>query len=415
MSDERVERFVEAVKDDPRVLGVTRVGGSFHPGPALRVVTTWDGYTSLPAELRRLGAALLPDGPLVDVLDEARAHWSGMSIDGVRASISLGRVADLKPRDPDEPADTVVWDPHGFIASWIACVAKPTTQSADRGAYVILAAGFADVLERRMTETGDGISTRARNMLDRLRADDPIAARVRARLAGALPQLTRAGRGERIRGAERFESFLGIADDEGFTGDRVLFTAATARLRSLAKREPAFDHGFFVPTFDLVEAAFALGEAVGGCKPPLVPGVYVGVDVTPADALELWAAPFVRVATSSVACVDDTGERDAVVRTAGRDATLAALTSAVDEAWERLPALIESARAAAEESVDPAALLASLHLPRSFVERAKRRGADALMSSRLSVALALCAAGEGTAPLVARKLGFAAGRALAKR
>jgi hypothetical protein len=37
------------------------------------------------------------------------------------------------------------------------------------------------------------------------------------------------------------------------------------------------------------------------------------------------------------------------------------------------------------------------------------------MCSRLTVALALCAAGENTSPLVARKLGLAAGRVLVGR
>jgi hypothetical protein len=87
----------------------------------------------------------------------------------------------------------------------------------------------------------------------------------------------------------------------------------------------------------------------------------------------------------------------------------------VDAAFDRLPALIDRARDATKESVDPAAAMSPLHLPKSFVERAKRRGADALMCSRLTVALAVARAGHDCAPLVARKLGLAAGRVLANR
>jgi hypothetical protein len=221
-----------------------------------------------------------------------------------------------------------------------------------------------------------------------------------------MPRLDRTG---------ELEPFLKIADDEGFKGDRILFTEATKRLAELAKRPPVFDQGFVIPTFDAVEAGFALGEAVGGCQPPLVPGVYVGVGVTPKDALEFWAAPFVRDPTCSVACVDDTGDRDVVLRSAGREPMLAALTSALDAAFDRLPALIDAARDASKESVDPSAALAPLHLPKTFVERAKRRGADALMCSRLTVALAVARAGNDCAPLVARKFGLAAGRVIAKR
>jgi hypothetical protein len=252
-----------------------------------------------------------------------------------------------------------------------------------------------------------------------LRSDHAAEAALARRIDAALRSEPAVGEGLRVLGdddpAAAFESFLATADDEGFKGDRVLFGEAVERLRALSKREPTFDQGFVVPTFDAVEAAFALGDAVGGCQPPLVPGIYVGVGVTPADALEFWAAPFVRFATSTVACVDDLGERDVVARAAGRAPMTAALTSAIDAAWDRLPALIDRARASTTESVDPAAVLAPLHLPRSFVERAKRHGADALMCSRLRCALALCAAGEDASPLVARKLGFAAGRALVGR
>jgi hypothetical protein len=252
-----------------------------------------------------------------------------------------------------------------------------------------------------------------------LDASDAAQASLAARIDAQLAMSPGEAAGLRVRGGDdplaAFEDFLRVADAEGFKGDRILFDEATKRLSDLAKRAPVFDQGFVVPTFDAVEAGFALGEAVGGCQPPLIPGVYVGVGVTPKDALEFWAAPFVRDPTCSVACVDDTGDRDVVLRSAGLDPMVATLTSVVDAAFDRLPALIDRARDATKESVDPSAVLATLHLPKTFVERAKRRGADALMCSRLTVALAVARAGHDCAPLVARKFGLAAGRVISGR
>jgi hypothetical protein len=409
--NERIAKFIEAVKDDPRVLGVTRRQADDEC--VLLLVTTWDGFESLPADLPRLGRDLLPAGPCIEQVVAAR--WTGLGVDGSRASLELRRAADLKP-DRHRVDDEVLFDPREVVGQWLRCnraaPSPPATPVDAIGSLLV-----ADSMLRRAPRVLPQAAF-LRVIRPHLPAEGSIEASVAARIDDFLRGEPLVEFGERRvvpRTAGDWESFLAVADDEGFKGDRVLFGEAVTRLRDLSKREPVFDQGFVVPTFDAVEAAFALGEAVGGCQPPLVPGVYVGVGVTPKDALEFWAAPFVRDPTCSVACVDDTGDRDVVERTAGREPMVASLTSVVDAAFDRLPALIDRARDATKESVDPAAVLATLHLPRSFVERSKRRGADALMCSRLTVALAVARAGHDCAPLVARKFGLAAGRVLANR
>jgi hypothetical protein len=421
-ADSRVARFVEAVKDDPRVLGVARLDDDFPGSPILLVVTTWDGFDALSPDLPRVASPLLADGPRIE--HRIDGEWTGVDAEGARAVVRLRRVGDLVPT-PEGPHAKALADPRGFVATWIKCCRSapdfPVEPQPEQLAEMQL---MSDWFVRMLTEhpeprTVGELSPLTLDVRAGLRDDHPAEAALARRIDAMLRVDPQPGAGVRVSAfthpADKFESFLAIADAEGFKGDRVLFAQAVAHLRKLSNREPVFDHGFLVPTFDAVEAAFALDEGVGGCRVPLVPGVYVGVGVTPTDALEFWAAPFVRVATSSVACVDDTGERDVVPRTAGKDALLSALTSAIDAAYERLPALLDAARAAERDSVDPAKALAPLHLPRTFVERAKRHGADALMCSRLTVALALCAAGENTSPLVARKLGLAAGRVLVGR
>jgi hypothetical protein len=421
VSDDRVARFVEAVKADPRVLGLTQRAPGRDSMVRLILVTTWDGTESLPRDLAAICACLLPDGPRVEQTydDEGKIAWTGLGADGTRAAVTLRRAADLRP-DAACVGDVVLYDPRGIVVQWIRCSdgatdERPVDASRQRTA-LILGADAMVRRDERVPRAGDHFLRRARASLA---LDDPVESLLATRIDRSLQIQPGRGEGTRALPGEdpvaQFESFLTVADGEGFKGDRVLFGETVTRLRDLAKREPVFDQGFVVPTFDAVEAGFALGEAVGGCQPPLIPGVYVGVGVTPKDALEFWAAPFVRDPTCSVACVDDTGERDVVLRAAGRDPMVATLTSVVDAAFDRLPALIDRARDATKESVDPSAALAALHLPRSFFERAKRRGADALMCSRLTVALAVARAGHDCAPLVARKFGLAAGRVLASR
>jgi hypothetical protein len=420
VSDERVARFVEAVKHDPRVLGVARLRDERTQSVELLVVTTWDGGESLPAELPRLAGPLVGDGPQIEHPDGG--CWTGVGADGWRARVELRRIGELVPANEGATASPV-FDPHGFVEHWIRYSRNvptlPACDSSQRPPVKLLLAVDSDMRLRQARALGAS-PEKARSMrLVRaaLRPDGAAEEALARRVDDFLVAEPLAAQGARVSGgddsAAAFESFLRVADDEGFKGDRVLFGEATKHLRDLSKRDPVFDQGFVVPTFDAVEAAFALGEAVGGCQPPLIPGVYVGVGVTPKDALEFWAAPFVRDPTCSVACVDDTGERDIVVRAAGRDPMVAALVAVIDAAWERLPALIDRARDAAKEQIDPAAVLAPLHLPKSFVERAKRRGAGALMCSRLTVALAVARAGHDCAPLAARKFGLAAGRVLA--
>jgi hypothetical protein len=418
---DRVERFVGALKDDPRVVGIARLDGGVPGATQLLVVTTWDGFDALAPELPRIASPLLADGPRIERNVDGR--WTGVDAEGARAEIALRRVGDLVPTCDGAEAEAL-HDPRGLVKQWIQVSRKsPDAEFEARLAAQPLDAVLTIDAHLRFNAAGNPGPLREMDWMlssvrPALRSDHPSEAALARRIDAALRYEQLAGEGLRVLPdddpAAAFESFLAAADDEGFKGDRVLFGEAVERLRALAKRSPTFDQGFVVPTFDAVEAAFALGDAVGGCQPPLVPGVYVGVGVTPTDALEFWAAPFVRFATSSVACVDDHGGRDVVARAAGRGPMTAALTSAVDAAWDRLPALIERARESTNESVDPSAVLAPLHLPKSFVERAKRHGADALMCSRLRCALALCAAGEDASPLVARKLSFAAGRALAR-
>jgi hypothetical protein len=418
---DRVAQFVDAVKDDPRVLGVAE---TFPRDDILRllVVCTWDGGVSLVDELPRLGARVTPGPSRIEVSETPPvgpvvAYWRGLGVDGTRAELALRRAGDLVP-DLTGRKSRPVHDPRGLIRTWIDASERDRAKGTERTPV------HDDVFLRADLEMRNWpiarLDFRTYYQHDLLRAarraiapDDPAQAALAVRLDEYESATPQDAEGLRLRG--NLEAFLAVADDEGFKGDRVLFGEAVTRLRDLSKREPVFDQGFVVPTFDAVEAAFALGEAVGGCQPPLVPGVYVGVGVTPRDALEFWAAPFVRDPTCSVACVDDAGDRDVVERAAGREPMAASLISAVDAAWERLPALIDRARDAAKEQVDPSAVLATLHLPKSFVERAKRRGASALMCSRLTVALAVARAGHDCAPLVARKLGLAAGRVLAGR
>jgi hypothetical protein len=425
VTEDRLQAFVAAVRDDPRVVGVARQRNvaSLPSYVHALVVTTWDGIETLPARLPDAATAAFA-GTATRVFS-SRPDWLfALGADGFRLDVELRRVGDLKPT-PDGAGAVAVHDPRGLLEQWIrySTDAHGTEPAGCRVPDHDESVFRADIdlrlyeSERVLLLPEDG--GRLRHARDALREDDPVEAALLARIDAMLRGVHLPGRGVRMIGGvgrvEWFEAFLKAADDEGFKGDRVLFGEAVKRLRDLSGREPVFEEGFVLPTFDAVEAAFALGEAVGGCQPPLVPGIWVGVGVTPKDALEFWAAPCVRIPHSAVACIDDLGDRDVVLRSAGRDAMVGALTTAIDAAWDRLPALIDRVREATNESVDPSSVLAALHLPRSFVERAKRHVAGALMCSRLTVALGLIRAAHDAAPLVARKLGLAAGRALSKR
>lgn len=430
--NDRVDRFVESLRDDPRVLGIARRGVGDSQQTRLFVVSTWDGGVTLPAELSRLCAPLVGGGVPIEELRtggdlRVAAIWEGLGADGTRAEVVLMRAEDLVP-DGISVYAKPLHDPRGLIERYASAREREKGPTRSEQRRFLMADGLA--------RSGGRTSSRhvgiLRSVRDELSPDDPAQSSLAARIGEALraepgpgegyrPGLDPASSDREWEGTrEGFESerekwlehFLSTADDEGFKGDRVLFGEAVKRLRELSKREPVFDQGFVVPTFDAVEAGFVTGDAVPGAT-SLLPGVYVGVGVTPKDALEFWAAPFVREPSCSVACVDDTGERDVVLRTAGRDPMIASLTRAIDAAWARLPGLL--AAAAATETVDPAAAIATLHLPRSFVERAKSRGAGVPSSARIGVALALARAGHDCAPLVARKFGLAAGRVLANR
>jgi hypothetical protein len=205
-----------------------------------------------------------------------------------------------------------------------------------------------------------------------------------------------------------------VADGEGFLGDRMLFAEATKRMTELSRRAPVFDEGFVLPTFDAVEARWRIGEATGGCKTPLVPGIHVGVCVTPEDHLEFWAAPFVREPLATVACVADAGTRVVRERAAGKEALVAACVAEVERAWDELPDFLRAARRAGRTPAgDVESALRPLHLPRSYREAAKRGIGRLLTPTRLQVATALARAGEDQEPLHARKFALAAGRVLA--
>lgn len=422
MSGERLRAFVESVRDDPRVLGVARLAERLRGITQILVVTTWDGAETLPLEIGRLAAPLVGGGAPIQALrreDPAmprnHAVWRGLGEDGTRVTVALRRAGDLVPAGDGLGAESL-HDPRGVVESWLRACRTVTDADAEpiagRHAEEFLWADFVLRAGARPLDARE--SDRLRSARMRLSAEHPAERALAARIDAELAATPLPGEGLRVLGGAgdgaAFERFLTAADAEGFKGDRVLFSGAVARIRDLAGHEPVFEKGFVVPTFDAVEAAFATDGAG-----MLRTGIYVGVGVTPADALEFWAAPYAREGDCAVPCVDDDARRDVVQREAGRAPMVAALAAAVDAAWARLPAFVERCEAARDEQEAPDAILPRLHLPRSFVERARRALPGDRAPTRFDAAMALARAGDECAPLAARKFGLAAGRVLARR
>jgi hypothetical protein len=433
--------FLDALRGDRRVVGAAELAasGGTSGGPAPRgvrvllLVTTWDGRDAIAADLPRLGALALGRG--ADLSRHEAERWIGASADGTRVEIEVVRIGDLRPSARGEKA-TVVLDRDGLLEQWVRwSVGRDRARDRDATPREAVLLEVDEALRRlEAARAADGPSRKRRGaplvprLAESLRAgrDELVAGRpeedaLRARIDAALASAPLAGAGVRVvPGSEgpaaALESFLAVADGEGFLGDRTLFAEAVKRLTELSRRAPAFDEGFLLPSFDAVEARWRIGEATGGCSTPLVPGVYVGIGVTPADALEFWAAPFVREPQATVACVADAGTRVVRERTVGKDALIAACVAETEHAWDELPEFLRSARQAARTSAgDLEHALRPLHLPRSYRAAARRALGRLLTPSRLEAALALARAGEGEDPVHARKLGLAAGRLLAAR
>jgi len=424
--------LVTSLERDPRVLGVARLPvRDRHDGRVRALIaTTWDGLDPLTEQLRDLA------GLVVDTNGAACSrHGHELCVvtpDGARLELTAIRVSDLKPSPLGENAEPL-HDREGLLGQWVAwsrgrpkpdAAASLDDDAAGRDAVEVDAAlrDWAALSPGSRALRGDGLDEplraplahglrrRAGSLRAEVPAEEALRTRVHATLA-SMPQRTAL----RVEGglAPR-ERFLGIADAEGFPGDRVLLDAAEAHLYALSGRDPVFVMGFTLATFDAVEARYALGEPVGGCQPPIVPGVYVGIAITPDDALAFWAAPCVSEATSSTACIADVGSRSVVTRAAGKDALVEALHEAIEHAHDALPSLLRRVRGAHGEVLSsPEATVRELHLPRSHMLAAGEHGAFAPGVNRLFSALALARAATDMEPLVARKLELAAGRLLA--
>ncbi len=417
-------RLLAALQGDERVHGVVRLAPT-DGRTRLIIATTWDGLDAVAARLPEFAALLLDTQDAALVPGEARLDMVARG--GERLELRAMRIGELTPRTEGDGGEPLL-DPRGLLRQWVDWSAgrprhAPTDDATERSverrilacddvirSFSALAPGSRLVTPTREARgLRHAMATRLRTRVAALPAGaaaDALRARVREAL-GAMPQ---AAAGLRVTGTDARERFLAVADDEGFAGDRALLDAAESQVRASTGREPRFEAGFALATFDQVEARYALGAAVGGCKPPLVPGLLVGVAVTPADDLALWAAPTVREPACDAACVADEGRRTVVPRDAGRDALLGACTDAVDEALDALPVLLRRARSAHREVLEtPRDLLATLHLPRSFIAAAEAHGGLETRVSRLLCALALARAATDMEPLVARKLEFAAG------
>lgn len=435
--------LLAALAADERVVGAASLAWDRFDAREARLViaTTWDGLDAVTADLARLGAlavggeAHLACPALQTPLGPA---WTAVTASARRIEIAAVRIGDLKPGRDGVGAVAVV-DPRGVIDQWARWSANRTTEGADVAppdGEAVPGRPASDATASRRFLEFDEVLRSAETRMARgriaavhawafLRAErsaldlaNPVHVSLAARADAVLAVTPGPGTGLRPTfrvgdPAATLERFYLVADGEGFLGDRFLFNAASKQLAELSRRAPVFDEGFVVPTFDAVEVRWRFGDGVGGCKVPLVPAVHVGVGVTPEDHLEFWAAPAVREPGCSVACVADLGARTVVPRTAGKDALLAALADAVDDAWDRLPALLRAARRAAKiTEADPAAAWKPLHLPKSFTGAARRALEAGPSRSRLALALALARAGDDAAPLIARKLGLAAGRLL---
>jgi len=445
---ERLRALRDRLREDDRVLGAALLGSPglgahgvewvCRPGGFIRLViaSTYDGRGKLVDELQALGALITDLAGARSVRDGAR--WIALTRDLTRLELEVVPLSELKPSGRGVGSIPLV-DPQGVVGQWVRWSEGRPVETPDPDETATRAVLRLDDAHRHLEWLSPGahqlvgrpagiesrpLHHRIGNIV-RDRAvfltppDGEVEAALADAIAGSLRSVPLPGEGVVVLPADgeaaddALERFYAIADAEGFRGDRPLFGRAAERLGELAGHGAAFEHGFCLATFDAVEARFGLDQPTGGCGLPLAPGVVVGVGVTPTDALEVWAAPSVRSATGSVACVLDDGAREVIARAAGKDALFEALDQAVDDAYARVPGLLTAAREAAERPVDDArAALRPLHLPLSHVEAALLAAGPAGASNSLALALALAQAAEDAAPLVARKLSFAAGRLL---
>jgi hypothetical protein len=429
--------LVARCEADPRILGAALLLPEHDDWTRVLIATTWDGLEPVADLLPEMAAEILGNGPAEVRSDHDGTRWRGLTSEDERLDLELVRMSELVPDPRADPARPI-HDPAGLLEQWTRWCRGKEPEPIDEEAEVERAR------TRRLFHLDDGlrsleqvrrgtrrvqargrthplrheIGSRLRSVADRIEDEGPVAASLADRVRRATRDVPLAGEGVLVDAfaddEEALERFYGLADDEGFAGDRPLFEAARARLSELGAREPRFEQGFVLPTFDAVEARFGLDEATGGCQPPLVPGVLVGVGVTPKDALEVWAAPCVREPTCATACVADAGERTVCDRGDGLEAVREALLDAVEHAFDRVAGLLGRAREAGEETVgDVQAALRGLHLPRSHAAAVRAGRGIPLSITRLALALAVARVGEDGPPLVARKLGLAAGRLLA--
>ncbi len=430
--------LIDRLALDPRVLGIARLATeSGHRSPAaddawqhLLIATTWDGLVPLSTTLRDLAALI------VETEDAAISHHTTelrlLTPAGERVELSLERMAEIKPSERGETARPL-HDPKELLAQWVkwSCGRRRPEPGSDDdsvhdgahaldidaalrswsallpGARRVLSAGHDEPLRSTLAHA-------LRRHARRLTGDHPAESALRERVHAALAAMPQHGEARIEGGTDPRARFLAIADEEGVLGDRMLLDAAEAHLHELSGRDPIFTMGFVLATFDKVEARYALGDAVGGCQPPMLPGIYVGIGITPADAIEFWSAPCVSEAVTPTACIADTGVRTAVDRDAGKDALIGALQSSIESAYDVLPALLRRVRGAHRDVLgDPVAVVRALHLPRSHVAAAGEHGALEPGVNRLFCALAIARAATDMEPLAARKLELAAGRLLA--
>jgi len=430
-----LEALAEHARED-RVVGVAELPMR----PEMRrlwIVTTWHGFDVVCRDLTRIGGLVL-GAPAAVVSDTGHGCWEGLAADLRRASLEVVRIGDLTP-DGEGRSATVLLDRHGLLEQWVRWSRGRPNEDEGEGtgpagwdtsyAFQVDDASrvFAHLEPGDVTGSDeDPVPVRPvlvrglRESRDRLHPSAPLSAELAARIGDLLRTAPLDGAGlrtvpQRSSFEDPYDAFLSVADGEGFRGDRALFDAAAEKLRALARRSPEFDEGFLVPTFDAVEVRWRFGEGVRGRRWPLVPCVHVGVGVTPGDDLEFWAAAAVREPTCTVACVADDGRRTVLPRTAGRDALVGALTGATESAWRGLRRLLRATgRARRLVVADADAELRPLHLPRSFRESACALLRNDVRTTRADVAMALARSGDDADPLVARKLGLAAGRLLAQ-
>lgn len=386
------------------------------------VATSWDGVETIAdvveRELRSTGDKLVVREGLEIV---------ALGTDDRRLDVEVRRIGEVKPSATGERA-SALYDPQGLIEQWTRWSrGRPIPEPVlpEPGGEVVAldeALRRFQALPQGATRLGPGgeieplrplLAEALRRRAAALDRSDPFAARLAERIEAALADVAPAGDGirEDLGGEAGYERFLGVADREGFAGDRVLFDRVTARLRDRTGTEPRFAVGFCLPTFDQVEGRWDVGASIRLHDLEFVPGVYVGVGVTPSDALEFWAAACVTPASGGVEWIAEHGRRDALERSAGREAFFALLDQVVDQALGERDVFHRQVESSFDETpTDPAAALRSLSLAVSARNAALRALEGTGGTSRGHLALALSRAGSDARPLVARLLARSAGR-----